>query len=213
MQWLISAFVEASPDTEAFILLLQASSWIMEKCYPYIAAFFTPPKTLDELQSDANVPAKGYEIHHIVEKAQADADGIPESAWDGPENKVRIPTLKHWQITRWYMTPDDEFGGLSPRDYLHEKLGREGSCWSGRVNPVWSPEAMRSEELKALTTDQLVDRFAELGVAPDKAIWDSLTEKTMVPRSIDCSMKSGEIDKELRARARGEIGSHAALSS
>ena len=55
--------------TEAFILLLQASSWIMQRCYPYIAAFFAPPETLTELQNDANFPAKGYDIHHIVEKA------------------------------------------------------------------------------------------------------------------------------------------------
>ena len=121
VQWLILALAEASPDTEAFILLLQASSWIMQRCYPYIAAFFAPPETLTELQNDANFPAKGYDIHHIVEKAQADADGIPESVWDTPENRVRIPTLKHWEITGWYMTPDEEYGWLSPRDYLRGK--------------------------------------------------------------------------------------------
>ena len=93
----------------------------MEKCYPYIVAFFMPPKTLDELQSDANVPAKGYEIHHIVEKAQADADGISESVWDAPENRVHVPALKHWEITGWYMTPNENYGGLSPRNYLKGK--------------------------------------------------------------------------------------------
>lgn len=120
-QWLIAASAEASPDTEAFILLLQASSWIMQQCYPYIAAFFAPAETLTELQNDANVPAKGYDIHHIVEQARAIAEGIPKSVWDGPQNRVRIPALKHWEITGWYMTPDEEFGGLSPRDYLRGK--------------------------------------------------------------------------------------------
>ena len=29
---------------------------------------------------------------------------------DSPENLVRIPTLKHWQITGWYMTPNEDYG-------------------------------------------------------------------------------------------------------
>lgn len=125
VQWLIAAFTEASPDTEAFILLLQASSWIMQQCYPYIASFFAPAETLTELQNDANFPAKGYDIHHIVEKAQADTDDIPKSIWDGPENRVRIPTLKHWEITKWYMTPNPDYDGLTPRDYLSGKSWNE----------------------------------------------------------------------------------------
>lgn len=121
VRWLETALAISDPEARVFLSLLQASSWILEQCYPYIAAFFTPPKTLRELQDDANFPAKGYDIHHIVERAQAAAEGIPKSVWDAPENRVRIPTLKHWEITRWYMTPDEECGGLSPRDYLRGK--------------------------------------------------------------------------------------------
>ena len=40
---------------------------------------------------------------------------------DGPDNLVRIPTLKHWQINGWYSTPNKDFGGLPPRDYLRGK--------------------------------------------------------------------------------------------
>jgi hypothetical protein len=40
---------------------------------------------------------------------------------EGPDNKVFVPRLKHWQITRWYMARDPEFGGLSPREYLRDK--------------------------------------------------------------------------------------------
>jgi hypothetical protein len=127
VRWLALALAEASPDTAVFISLLQASSWIMEQCYPYIAAYFTPPKTLEQLQWDANFPQKGYENHHLVEKAQADADGIPDSVWDGPANKVRISSLKHWEITGWYMTKNRNFGGLSPRSYLR------GKSWNEKV--------------------------------------------------------------------------------
>ena len=141
VRWLVLAFAEASPDTEAFISLLQASSWIMQQCYPYIAAFFTPPETLTKLQNDANFPAKGYDIHHIVEKGQADGDGIPESVWDAPENRVRIPTLKHWEITGWYMTKNRDFGGLSPRDYLR------GKSWDEKTR-VGRDALIRYEVLK-----------------------------------------------------------------
>jgi len=71
VRWLTLAFAEASPETEAFLLALQASSWILQQCYPYIAAYFTPPKTLEELQNDAKTRAKGYEVHHNSEKGQA----------------------------------------------------------------------------------------------------------------------------------------------
>ena len=35
--------------------------------------------------------------------------------------KVRIPRLKHEDITAWFMTLNDDFGGLSPRQYLRGK--------------------------------------------------------------------------------------------
>jgi hypothetical protein len=34
---------------------------------------------------------------------------------------VRIPLLKHIDISAWYSKGTDEFGGLSPRDYLRNK--------------------------------------------------------------------------------------------
>jgi hypothetical protein len=38
-----------------------------------------------------------------------------------PDNMARIPTLKHYEISGWYGTPNEEFGGLTPRDYLRDK--------------------------------------------------------------------------------------------
>lgn len=38
-----------------------------------------------------------------------------------PENLVRIPTFKHREITAWYMKGNDDYGGLSPREYLRDK--------------------------------------------------------------------------------------------
>jgi hypothetical protein len=46
---------------------------------------------------------------------------------DGPDNLVRISTLKHWEINRWYETSNEEFGGFTPRVYL------KGKAWSART--------------------------------------------------------------------------------
>lgn len=100
--------------------LLEVASWVHE-FVPYIAAYADPPKTLDELQGAVSTPARGYDIHHIVEQTPAELDGFPRDVIDSSENLVRIPTLKHWQITRWFATRNDEFGGQSPRDYLRGK--------------------------------------------------------------------------------------------
>jgi hypothetical protein len=37
------------------------------------------------------------------------------------DNIVSIPAVKHWQLNGWYQQPLEEFGGLSPREYLKGK--------------------------------------------------------------------------------------------
>lgn len=90
-----------------------------------IAASLDPPKTLEELQRAVATPKAGYEIHHIVEQTPAEQDGYRRSLIDGPENLVRIPTLKHREISAWYQTKNDQFDELSPRDYLRGKTWEE----------------------------------------------------------------------------------------
>lgn len=90
-----------------------------------IEAYMDDPRTLEDLQRDAKFPKKGYQVHHIVEQTPARQDGFPKSLIDSPENKVRIPTLIHREITNWYATGNDSFGGLSPRNYLRGKPWRE----------------------------------------------------------------------------------------
>jgi hypothetical protein len=36
-------------------------------------------------------------------------------------NLVRVPTLKHHELTRWFQTPNKEFGWMTPRKYLEDK--------------------------------------------------------------------------------------------
>jgi hypothetical protein len=70
-------------------------------------------------------PQVGYNIHHVVEQTPARDDGFPDNMVDGPENLVRIPTLRHWQITTWFQTGNPDFDDLSPRNYLRGKSWEE----------------------------------------------------------------------------------------
>ena len=40
---------------------------------------------------------------------------------DSRENLVRIPRWKHVEISSWYSRRNDDYGGLTPRDYLRGK--------------------------------------------------------------------------------------------
>ncbi len=113
------------PAGAAFLIALQAAKWLSE-FRPWIDAYQDPPKTLKKLQQDLSA-LDGYNIHHIVEQTPARKDGYPDSAIDAPDNLVRIPTLTHWLISAWFSRQNDNFGGLSPRDYLR------GKSWGGRM--------------------------------------------------------------------------------
>jgi len=108
-----------------YLKVLQEVYWVTTLALPYIRAYLSPPKTLTELQQDVLNPQVGYDIHHIVEQTPARKEGFSDDIIDGRDNLVRIPTLKHWQISGWYGRPNKEFGGLSPRDYLSGKSWEE----------------------------------------------------------------------------------------
>ncbi len=128
-RWLARALAasEFGPEGE-FVVALEAAAetvlWLHVR-YPHIKAYLDAPKSLEELQSDVGKPEKGYEVHHIVEQPAAELDGHSRADIDAPDNLVRIPTLKHWEITGWYMKGNDDFGGLSPREYLRGKSAEE----------------------------------------------------------------------------------------
>jgi hypothetical protein len=121
-------------------LLLEGGSWLAEKAAE-IWASLDPPKSLRELQQAALTPAAGYDIHHIVERS-AEGEIISRAEIELPENRVGIPRWKHWDINGWYSEKNDEFGGLSPRDYLrrrdwdeHYRIGLKALIRFGVLKP------------------------------------------------------------------------------
>ena len=100
--------------------LVEGVVWAYE-LEPYVSAYLDEPQTLEELPKRVAAPARGYDIHHIVEQTPAEREGFGRDIIDGPDNLVRIPTLKHWQINGWFGTKQRVLGGLSPREYLRGK--------------------------------------------------------------------------------------------
>jgi hypothetical protein len=102
---------------------LDLAQWVYEEyqAYATITAYADPPKSLEELHDAVSFPAAGYEIHHIVEQGPATAEGFPRSQIDARDNLVRIPKLKHQDITGWFGKPNEDYLGMMPREYLRGK--------------------------------------------------------------------------------------------
>lgn len=102
-----------------------AKHWLNEK-YWEIKSFQDAPKSLGELHDGVfQADKRGYDVHHIVERVQARNDSYPDRLVDRADNLVLIPRYRHWQINSWYQTPNDEFDGLTPRQYLQGKSSDE----------------------------------------------------------------------------------------
>lgn len=104
----------------------EAGSWIYDH-KEEINSYFDAPKSLEELRKAANSPEKGYDIHHVVERNTAARDGSEAGLVEGPDNLVRIPRWKHWEINSFYEKPNEDYGRLTPRQYL------KGKSWEERT--------------------------------------------------------------------------------
>jgi hypothetical protein len=104
--------------------LVRVGSWIYE-AYPYIKSYGDPAKSFEDLQQAVSQPETGYDIHHIVEQTPAENEGYTRDVIDGRDNLVRVPTLKHWEITGWYARKNIDFDFQSPRAYLRGKSWKE----------------------------------------------------------------------------------------
>lgn len=110
------------------LLTIEAIQWLNGKPDNYsdeIKASLDEPKTLKELHDAVDDPKPGYQIHHIVEQKAAEDDGFSREEIDARDNLVRIPAMKHREISGWYQKPNKDFDNLAPRDYLRGKTWKE----------------------------------------------------------------------------------------
>lgn len=120
-KWLLKAAARRVLGPLGLVLdAIDGAVWL-HRHYPDIQSYFDEPRSLKELQDSVSDPLVGYEVHHIVEWAVVERDGIGTDLVESPENLVRIPAWKHHDITAWYMIKNPEYEGLSPREYLRGK--------------------------------------------------------------------------------------------
>jgi hypothetical protein len=122
------AFV-SDPRVRIAIAAIEAASWVLQY-WTEIASYLDSPKTLEELQRAVNQEREGYQVHHIVEAQRRSNNPESNSERFGArletrENLVRIPYWKHVEISTWYSRPNEDYGFLSPRDYLRGKSWEE----------------------------------------------------------------------------------------
>jgi hypothetical protein len=122
----LGVMYELDPEVAMVLAAIDAVGWLADYL-PKIFSYLDAPKTLAELQRAATRPAPaGYEIRHIVEaqkrsdNPQSNARNFPDLI-DSAENRVRVPYWKHVEISSWYSTVNEDYNGLSPRDYLRGK--------------------------------------------------------------------------------------------
>jgi hypothetical protein len=120
-----AALVAADITAPEVMAGLEIGAELAQAALPHIQAYFDPPQSLDALNTAVDDPQTGYDIHHIVEQATVAADGSEDEAIDSPDNLVRIPTLKHWELNAWYQKGSLAFSNQSPRDYLQDKSWNE----------------------------------------------------------------------------------------
>jgi hypothetical protein len=120
-EWVARNVVRRAPAVDAFFGALDQVGKI-NALTDAIKSANDPAKTLEELQEPVGSDSQGgYHDHHIVGQHAENRQRFGDSLIDSRENLVRIPVLKHIDISAWYSTGNEDYGGLSPRDYLRDK--------------------------------------------------------------------------------------------
>jgi hypothetical protein len=144
---------QSMPKTtaERMSFVRAAASWLFGRSAIGIAAFFglldqvediarlshmirtanDPPAPLGQLQRRAEGPSEpGYHDHHIVNQHQYNRDRFGDARIEQRANVVRIPQLKHIELSRWYATKNPDYGGKSPQEVLRD-MSWEEQTWIG----------------------------------------------------------------------------------
>lgn len=120
----VARYLKGLPTSRKVIILARLG-WLANEAGHTIRSYFDEPRSLIELKRRAIARRPGYDIHHIVEKTPARRDGFPEVMRENIDNKVLVPRYRHWEITGSYGTINEDFGNVTPREYLRGKSWEE----------------------------------------------------------------------------------------
>jgi hypothetical protein len=124
-KWLDKARKLPAPRQIKLLLrAIEGISWFNE-LIPFVQSYLDGPKSLDQLNKDAQTKRPGYEKHHIVEQTPARQDGFTRDLIDAPENIVSVPTYKHHEISGHSQRKNKKYGYKSPREHLRGKSWEE----------------------------------------------------------------------------------------
>jgi hypothetical protein len=124
-RWALEAAQKNPVAVGAILGAIVGSSPWLKPYASWIEAYIQPPQTLKELQNAVKNPADGTDIHHIVEQTPGRDAKFGEDQIEGSDNLVRISRIQHWRINKWYQTPNADYEGLSPREYLQDRSWEE----------------------------------------------------------------------------------------
>lgn len=113
-----------SPQIRTALIAARIAGLVDELAHDFVA-YWDAPKMLAELQDAVGNGRKGYDDHHIVEQTPARRDRFPEKMIRSRENVVRIPRFRHWEINEWYSVKQEQYGFMSPREYLRGRSWEE----------------------------------------------------------------------------------------
>jgi len=156
--------------------------WLKDR-QDLIAAYRDEPKILEELQRAVKSQNRVMINTISSSKLRLNVSALREARLTIPKTLSAF-AVEHYEITGWYGTRTDEYGGLSPREYLSDKGWKNDDGRFGCAGQVQGVKAMKQIALSDMTTADLVERFAQIGVAQGKALLRGNT-----PNSIDSLAK------------------------
>ena len=120
--------------TELFAIASQIATLMATS--PVALTYFDPPKDIEDLSADTQYrefasfdefkryygPAgPGYEWHHIVEQNPDNQEQFTPEQIHNSENIIRVPTLKHQEISGYYSSKPEELGGDTVRQNVSRR--------------------------------------------------------------------------------------------
>jgi len=131
-----------------------------------------PPRTLEELQARARLPSEpGYEKHHIVGQFAQNRLQFGDDLIYNRENEVRIPVVKHMDISRFIQPPTETTITCPLEITSGAKAGRADERGAENPAAIWSPRVMVPIQSNDRRIQDIVARFVEVGLEQHEILY------------------------------------------